>query len=91
MLTRIQIDAALPFLADGVRRYRQLQVSLHVPGFCAEPSFRKAYCHFYGLTPHRNAQWQEHYFTLLVAATHTQIPFTATLHELRAQTGRVEA
>jgi hypothetical protein len=91
MLTRHQINTALPRLSKGVGRYRRLQASIHSTGFSADQSFRKAYCSFYGITPFRDTQWQQHYFNLLVEATHTPPDFTTTLRELNNRTGVVEA
>jgi len=91
MLSRAQIDAALPKLGDGVRRYRELQTTIHAAKFSASLPFRRKYCYFYGITPHRDAQWQSQFFDLLVSVRYAPMVFSDALDELHNRTRCVEA
>lgn len=90
-LTRAKIDLVMPKLANGIHRYRDLQRSIRASGFRANEVFRKKYCYFYRITPHRNKGWQQHYFALLVRATKAKCNFRQILLEVKKRTGRIES
>ena len=89
MLTRIQITAALPRVAEGLRKYQALQRLSRRPRFYADPAFQRAFNHFYRVR--RGKRWREEYFRLLGQAARRSISFRSVLARLAKSTGRYEA
>jgi hypothetical protein len=56
VLTRKQIAAALPQVADGLRKYLSLSRQLRRPRFHADPGFQKAFNYFYRVRRSRSCE-----------------------------------
>lgn len=89
-LTRTQIDAALPRLAQGLAQYQWLQQQFKADqNIHDDLDFRRRFNHFYRVR--RNMQWQGRYYALMGRARREALQFNVVLDELRITTNRLEA
>lgn len=89
-LTRPQIDAALPSVADGLARYQWIQTQFASNDEAHDDAgFRRRFNRFYRVR--RNAAWQATYYALMGRARRDALQFDAVLESLRRTTDRIEA
>ncbi len=93
-LTRKQILAAMPKVAEGLGKYLCLQAIVHGgPDLTQDPAFQKKYNGFYRVR--RNERWRRMYFKLLEHERQqkksARRSFQDVLEEIENQTKRVEA
>ena len=88
-LNQDQIDAALPRVAVGLKKYGWLQTELAARDVSRDREFQTRFGGFYRVR--RNAQWRSAFFEILEDAKSTRTPFVDALRRLQGATGRVEA
>lgn len=89
-ISRQRIDATLPRVEDGLKKYLWLQDEVsRNPNAHNSPHFRKRFNHFYRIR--RGAPWQDSFYSLFGRARQQSLGFRAVLDALRQETGRYEA
>ena len=89
VLTRAEIVAALPLIADGLAKYLYVSRCLRRPRFHADPDFQRAFNHLYRVR--RGKTWRTQYFRLMGQARRRTISFKSAVSILLRSTGRYEA
>ena len=88
-MTESDIEAALPRVAVGLKKYQWLQAQRDACDVRSNAEYRKRFNGFYRVR--RGLDWQEHFFGLLEAKKGQTVPFTEVLEDLHRTTGRYEA
>ncbi|MDO9233588.1 MAG: hypothetical protein Q8N02_00350 [Methylotenera sp.] len=88
-ITKVQIDNAIPKIADGIKKYISIQKQLTSPNIFKNAAFRKEFNHFYRVR--RGAAWQDDYFALMALAQKNQLQFKDVIDLLYKATERYEA
>jgi len=88
-LTKAQIDAALPNVAEGLNQYVWLQANRDERGLRSNPLFRRRFNHFYRVR--RKKEWQDKFYELLERLRGTAAGFPEVFDVLYKATGRYEA
>jgi hypothetical protein len=88
-LTKTQIDAALPKVAQGLQKYVWLQAMRDASDLRSDPLFRRQFNHFYRVR--RNKEWQDKFYELLENFKGAAIGFPDVFDALYQATGRCEA
>ena len=91
LLTKPQIEAALPKVAQGLTQYRWLQANLKAVDVRVSPLFRTRFNHFYRVR--RNDEWQNSFYELLESLKNEgqTVEFSFVLISLFHATDRFEA
>lgn len=90
MLTRKEIDAAMPKVAVGLAKYQRLRHLMRTdPRFAYERSFQKAFNGFYRVR--RGTPWQRAFYATFAKCRRSPLTFSQVLVRLRRATGRTEA
>lgn len=90
-LDKEQINKALPKIKKGLIQYVWIQSELLKRDISKDGEFQKKFNYFYKITPHRDKEWQNHFYTLLQVSKQTHISFTEILCALYKKTGKLEA
>lgn len=89
-ISRQQIDATLPRVEDGLKKYLWLQdEASRNQNAHNSPYFRKRFNHFYRIR--RGAPWQDSFYALFGRARKQSLDFGTVMEALRQETGRYEA
>lgn len=88
-LTRVQIDAALPLVAPGLRKYLWLQAQRQACDLRSDRQFRKDFNGFYRVR--RSEKWQDKFYDLLEQNKGKAVSFSEVLDSLYRATSRYEA
>jgi len=88
-LTEKEIGEALAKIEDGLRKYCWLQANIEKCDVSTDHGFQTRFNDFYKVR--RSAPWRQEYYKLMQASKGNGITFPEALHELREQTGRLEA
>ena len=90
MLTRHEIDTAIPKVEVGLAQYQHLRHLIRTrPRFAHERAFQKAFNGFYRVR--RNAEWQRVFYATLARCHRHPLTFAQVLRQIRRTTGRTEA
>lgn len=88
-LTKAQIDAALPAVARGLKKYLWLQENRDKSDLRSNPLYKRQFNHFYKVR--RGKEWQDHFYSLLEAKKGKRVCFSEVLDALYQATNRYEA
>jgi len=89
ILTKADIEAALPRVAPGLKKYQWLQAQRDTCDLRSDPEYRKRFNGFYRVR--RGQDWQDKFYDLLEAKKGQTVPFAEVLDTLHRTTGRYEA
>jgi hypothetical protein len=88
-LTERNIEAALPRVAVGLKKYLWLQAQRDACNVRSDPEYRKRFNGFYRVR--RGQDWQNHFYGLLEAQKGRTVSFAEVFEALHRATGRYEA
>ena len=88
-ITETQIDAALPLVEAGLRKYCWLQGNVKRLNVEKNDEFQRRFNDFYKVR--RDENWRAIYYKLMETAKAEGITFPVALRSLTTQTGRIEA
>jgi hypothetical protein len=83
------VERALPKVAPGLEKYRQIQGRLHSCDVSADRDFQRRFDHFYRVR--KGEKWRACFFRLMQTAKHDGISFPYALDHLQRETGSIEA
>jgi len=89
LLTRAQIETAIPRVEEGLAKYLWLQPNLGLADVRSNAGFRRRFNHFYRIR--REAAWQAPFYSLLEESKGRKVTYGAVLRRFFAETGRYEA
>ena len=90
MLTRHEIDTAIPKVKVGLAKYQQLRRLIRTrPRFSRERAFQKSFNGFYRVR--RNTEWQLAFYAIMARSRRNRLTFAQVLQKLHRATGRTEA
>src|SRR5260370_6559189 len=88
-LTKVQIDTALPRVAEGLHKYLWLQDHRDSGDLRLNAEYQRRFNHFYRVR--RGKKWQECFYALLESKKGTRVDFAEILDALHRSTNRYEA
>lgn len=88
-LSKAQIDAAIPRVAEGLHKYLWLQNHRDSGDLRLNTEYQKRFNHFYRVR--RGKTWQEYFYALLENKKGTRVEFAEILDALHRSTNRYEA
>ena len=88
-LTKAQIDAAIPRVAEGLRKYLWLQQHRDASDLRFNADYQRRFNHFYKV--HGGKNWQKHFYGLLEGNKGKPVQFGEILTALYRATNRYEA
>jgi hypothetical protein len=88
-LSRVQVEAALPRVEPGLKKYCWIQEHLHSCDVSSGRDFQRHFDHFYRVR--KNENWRRCFFALMQCAKFSGITFYDALGALRDATGNIEA
>lgn len=88
-VSKMQIDAAIPLVKDGLAKYIWLQDNFKTTNVLEDREYRRRFNHFYKVR--RNEEWQAVFYKLLDSAKHNNINYADILTQLQRETNRLEA
>jgi hypothetical protein len=83
------VEAALPKVEPGLRKYRLIQDRLHCCDVSTDRDFQRQFDHFYRVR--KNQEWRTCFFGLLERVKACGISFHEALDSMQSATGNVEA
>jgi hypothetical protein len=89
VLTKAEIETALPRVAAGLKKYLWLQAQRDTCDLRSNSEYRRRFNGFYRVR--RGRDWQDKFFDLLERKKGQRIPFAEVLATLHRTTGRYEA
>ncbi len=89
ILTKADIETALPRVAAGLKKYQWLQAQRDTCDLRSDPEYRKRFNGFYRVR--RGQDWQDKFYDLLERKKGQTVPFAELLDSLHRTTGRFEA